>query len=1144
LEKENRILKENISLKTENEQLKRELDHLRKELKIFSGPNENAISQKYKAVAENAPWGIFISIPDKFVVEVNEAACDIFGYSREEFIGKQRDQLVVIDEAYKTFLEKRRTIGKAKARVTGIKKDGSTFPMEFSSKTFTDPETGLVMHTSVIIDLTDQIKEEQQKKLILESILDYFYVLDNEFNFTYLNPSSLKLFGVAERDLIGKNLFEVFPVLKEGLFFEMIKTCLETQQPVRFQYFSEPIQTWLDETFYPGPDGISVFFKDINDVKKAEQELEAQKQFFVQTFRQSGVSTILFDKDGNGIDVNERFEELFHLHGARESIGQYNYFQDPLVVQEGFDTIIKEAVENKEIKEWEYEFRFDTFPDQMKAGKNQTLWLSNICYPILDIKGSVTHFIIQHKDITEQKLAEKALRESETKYRLLIENMDLGLMEVDNHEIIQKAYPKFCKIVGYSQEELLGKNAREFLGFDIDKGFSEQKIKQRLQGESDTYEITIRSKTGEVLYLLVNGTPIYNVKGEVTGSLGIHYDLSARKKAEKELKAQKELAQTILANIPIMIVFYDKDGNPEFVNETWEKELGQKLDEIKRTDNLAKALFPESEMEEKAWVHLGKNAGLWEDFKMLGKSGKTIDTTWTNVHLSDGRSIGIGQNITARKQAENQLKQSNERFELVTKATFDAIWDTDLMQGKNYWGEGFFTLFGYKPEVLEKANQPFLTYIHPDDVKNVEESFNQILESGQFNWEAEYRFRQKNGEYAFVIDRAIITRDQTGKAVRITGAMHDISRQKTEEQRLKLLESAITHSTDGILILEVNRSNPLESPVIFSNKAFSVMTGFSISELVGKNQPGLFSQNADENDVARLNQGLIEFKPFELETIYSKKNGEDFWIFINGIPVTNAKQEISHWVFILRDTSRRKKRELEREQMVKELTRSNKELKQFSYVISHNLRSPLSNLMAISSLIDTETIHDPINVELIEGFKTSTHYLNETLEDLLKVMVIRENKEILLEPVFFESVFKSVSDSIQTQISESKALIHNHFSNAPSVPFNLLYMESIFLNMLTNSLKYAKKDKKPIIFIYSIENEENIQLVFEDNGIGFNMAKANGRIFGLYQKFHNHPDSKGIGLYLVHSQVTSLGGSIEVESEENEGTKFTITFPK
>ena len=105
-------------------------------------------------------------------------------------------------------------------------------------------------------------------------------------------------------------------------------------------------------------------------------------------------------------------------------------------------------------------------------------------------------------------------------------------------------------------------------------------------------------------------------------------------------------------------------------------------------------------------------------------------------------------------------------------------------------------------------------------------------------------------------------------------------------------------------------------------------------------------------------------------------------------------------------------------------------------------------------------------------------------------------------------------------------------------------MESIFLNLVTNAIKYAQPGVPPIISIYSKVEDGKNQLVISDNGQGFDLEKAGNRLFGFHQKFHNHnhSDSKGIGLYLVHNHVTSLGGKITAESIVNKGTAFTITF--
>ena len=242
------------------------------------------------------------------------------------------------------------------------------------------------------------------------------------------------------------------------------------------------------------------------------------------------------------------------------------------------------------------------------------------------------------------------------------------------------------------------------------------------------------------------------------------------------------------------------------------------------------------------------------------------------------------------------------------------------------------------------------------------------------------------------------------------------------------------------------------------------------------------------------------------------------------------------------DITERKKSESERMLLIEELTKINKDLKQFSYITSHNLRGPVTNLISMVDLIETSDIQNERTLQLIQGFSTSTYQLNETLNDLINILIVKSNTNLDIESLDFDKVFAKVQQSIQSLIVESKAVIQTDFQSAPRIPFNQAYLESIFLNLLTNAIKYASPDRPLEIIIKSTVNQGKTQLKFLDNGLGMNMAKVKDRIFGLHQRFHNHPDSKGIGLYLTHSQITAMGGSIEVESIENVGTTFTITF--
>ena len=189
-----------------------------------------------------------------------------------------------------------------------------------------------------------------------------------------------------------------------------------------------------------------------------------------------------------------------------------------------------------------------------------------------------------------------------------------------------------------------------------------------------------------------------------------------------------------------------------------------------------------------------------------------------------------------------------------------------------------------------------------------------------------------------------------------------------------------------------------------------------------------------------------------------------------------------------------------------------------------------------------ETIQDERSLKLINGFKTTTVRLNDTLNDLIHILLVKNNTNIEIEELDFKEVFDQVAQSIAAVMDASGILVDIDFSSAPKVRFNLSYLESIFQNLLTNSIRYRSLDRIPTVQIKSFKNQQEIHLVFSDNGIGFDMDLVKDKIFGLHQKFHHHPESRGIGLYLIHAQITSLGGTISVKSEVDKGTSFSIVF--
>ena len=320
------------------------------------------------------------------------------------------------------------------------------------------------------------------------------------------------------------------------------------------------------------------------------------------------------------------------------------------------------------------------------------------------------------------------------------------------------------------------------------------------------------------------------------------------------------------------------------------------------------------------------------------------------------------------------------------------------------------------------------------------------------------------------------------------------------------------------------------------------MSGYANSEILGKTPDIFKGVNTDEAEYNKAIASLKNKKECIIEIISYKKNKDEYWVRFSMIPIYNTENEISHWISIQRDISEEKKLEKEKEQLIRELTQNNKDLKQFSYITSHNLRAPLSNLIGLLNLIEDIPVENEELNEILQGFNKSTHVLNDTINDLVKVIIIKDSSSIQKEEISLKEIFENVFSQLNSQIELHKPIIKFDFEKISTIKTNKAYIESILMNLMANSLKYKSENRKLKITISSKEIDNTVILSFKDNGIGIDLARNRDKVFGLYQRFHNYPDSKGLGLYLVKSQIETMGGTIDIESEVNKGTIFTLTF--
>lgn len=321
----------------------------------------------------------------------------------------------------------------------------------------------------------------------------------------------------------------------------------------------------------------------------------------------------------------------------------------------------------------------------------------------------------------------------------------------------------------------------------------------------------------------------------------------------------------------------------------------------------------------------------------------------------------------------------------------------------------------------------------------------------------------------------------------------------------------------------------------------------SVVELLGYSEEELYQQPInnfihpdDRHFTNKQRDSLSQGVPLlNFENRYLTREGKVIWLTWTSAPI--AEHTLIY--AIAKDITHKKQMETDRNRLLTNLTRANQELKQLSYTSSHDLRGPVNNLLSLFNLLDETPVHDPKARELMNIFKQATQALKKNVDhyvDLLKAEDVRQQKESLC----LMSVFKSVTQEIENMITASRVVFEIDVSQCPTIYFNHTYLKSIFLNMITNALKYAHPDKTPRISISSQRTAEGCEVVIQDNGVGFDMEKVKDKVFGLGEKFHNHQDSKGIGLYLVHNHITSMGGKIHLESTPYAGARFTLIFPE
>ena len=337
---------------------------------------------------------------------------------------------------------------------------------------------------------------------------------------------------------------------------------------------------------------------------------------------------------------------------------------------------------------------------------------------------------------------------------------------------------------------------------------------------------------------------------------------------------------------------------------------------------------------------------------------------------------------------------------------------------------------------------------------------------------------------------------------------------------------------------------------IFVNKTVLQLTGTTEEFFIGRTiyelgLPESYTKLQETHLKIAFENG--EYSTFEAVSELPQIGRRTFLISI--APIWDGeKKQVETVLIIARDITSQKEFEREQSDNIHELqelsnnlVNKNRQLQDFAFIVAHNLRSPMNNLVSLMNLHERETSQEQKDF-LFAKIGEVTRSFSKTIEELTEVVKLRQEVEIEFQIHKFQDIVDHIKTILNTQIADSKTTILCDFADCEIIRYPKVYLESIFLNLITNAIKYRSEKRVPVIRLSSKKIEGVVHLFCKDNGLGLDMDKFGHQIFGMNKTFHTNSDSRGMGLFITRNQIESLGGSISMESEVDKGATLSIVF--
>ncbi|MGN6394512.1 MAG: PAS domain S-box protein [Mucilaginibacter sp.] len=525
------------------------------------------------------------------------------------------------------------------------------------------------------------------------------------------------------------------------------------------------------------------------------------------------------------------------------------------------------------------------------------------------------------------------------------------------------------------------------------------------------------------------------------------------------------------------------------------------------------------------------------------------NVVFTTLYNDTGHLIGfakITRDITERKQKEDEKQLLNTelerrvtentkkiitnelKFRKLIENSYEGITLFDKDLNVTYRSPSSQGITGYSD--VARSDCEILDLVHPADKKLVRQLFRELLNLPAVPKMLTFRTRHQKGHYIWI--ECIFTNMLADKSIAsIVCNFRDVTGRKHAEEEIRKktaqVENILESISDGFIALDKSFR------YVYANKKTGEMLGCDPESLIGCRVWDVFPDAVDSATYNAFN------KSFETQKYVCH---EDYYEPLNLWQENHIYPSPSGLSVFIRNITEKKIAGIEREKITADLVRRNRDLEQFTYIVSHNLRSPVANIKGLSDLLSySEPGDDDTQTKI--ALASSISKLDNIIFDLNQILQTGKQGNDKYESVSLPVLIKEITAELQTMIRNNNAAINYDFDAVNEVYTLKGFLYSIFHNLVVNSIKYRRLEVDPVIDVRTACEKDKIIITFADNGKGIDLARHDKLLFGLYKRFDYSVDGKGMGLFMVKMQIESLGGTINVESELDKGTVFIIELP-